>query len=466
MAPKRKTRQASASESDDAYVMADSFGEDEEHDERGDKTITLDAAPIPTLPTFSRPLHVHPVSRAACRRSGTVTASNGTRSTVLGPNTSEPSNDVEDIGPFWVVYTFVVIPFQIPVTRSDLRLFKETIQLELDGAINAINEAANIMKTRLVGTSLGFPAHRKPAHLEFQKLICEHALALMKRENKHSPFTNVPNRAEVISYMKGTQRPCCTADNFRVDLSDTPASAWNTSASHVFAASFCDAHPGCDRSLKAIFDAWVVHFSYLRQVYAKQQMVAREEQARVLDLASGYTNEQDYKSPLAGIHSVHRRRERKLQLYNRRLRMAHRHSGSYPSAVNVVQQLGPTGMSSDESEHDVGHGERIYHITHTLRVLDKLHLRMRYQEQWNATADAWPHLRTPSSQVSNRKPLSGLPKNFYAQDYLSSLTSEGLDDLLLQEDMPLDIPQAIAVLAGPYDVFDRQTALGSAGRCS
>ncbi|KAI6002002.1 hypothetical protein EDD15DRAFT_2192698 [Pisolithus albus] len=133
-------------------------------------------------------------------------------------------------------------------------------------------------------------------------------------------------------------------------------------------------------------------------------------------------------------------------------------------------------MSSDESEHDVGHGERIYHITRktwrsaavtdALRVLDKLHLRMRYQEQWNATAGAWPHLRTLSSQVSNRKPLSGLPKNFYAQDYISSLTSEGLDDLLLQEDMPLDIPQAIAVLAGPYDVFDRQTALGSVGRCS
>ncbi|KAI5994645.1 hypothetical protein EDC04DRAFT_2515082, partial [Pisolithus marmoratus] len=196
--------------------------------------------------------------------------------------------------------------------------------------------------------------------------------------------------------------PCCTADNFRVDLNDTPASAWNTSASHVFAASFRDAHPGCGRSLKAIFDAWIVHFNYLRQVYAKQQMVAREEQARISNLA---------------------RRERKLQLYNRRLRMAHRHSGPYPSAVNVVQQLGPAGMSSDESEHEVGHGERTYHITGkawrsttvtaTLRVLDALHLGMRYQQQWNATAGAWPHLRMPSSQLSSREPPSGLPKNFY-----------------------------------------------------
>ncbi|KAI6167508.1 hypothetical protein EDD17DRAFT_1469239 [Pisolithus thermaeus] len=206
----------------------------------------------------------------------------------------------------------------------------------------------------------------------------------MKCEDKHSPFTNVPDRAEVEVYVKGTWQPCCTTDNFRVDLNDTPTSAWNTSASHVFAASFRDAHPGCDQSLKAIFNAWVVHFNYLCQ---------------------------GYESPLAGIRSLHRHRERKLQLYNCRLRMAHRHLGSYPSAVDVVQQLGPTGMSTDESEHDVRHGECTYRITckawrsatitAILHMLDALHLQMRYQQQWTATAGAWPHLHMLSSQLSN-----------------------------------------------------------------
>ncbi|KIN93901.1 hypothetical protein M404DRAFT_169884 [Pisolithus tinctorius Marx 270] len=239
-----------------------------------------------------------------------------------------------------------------------------------------------------------------------------------------------------------------TTDNFRVDLSNTPSSAWNTSASHVFAASFCDAHPGCGRSLKAIFNAWAVHFNYLRQVYAKQQMVAREEQARISNLASGYTNEQDYESPLASMRSL-------LQLYNWRLRVALCHSGSYPSAVSVVEQLGPAGMSSDESEHDISHGEWTYRITRKawrsatvtamLHVLDALHLQAQYQQQWNATAGAWPHLRVPSSQLSNREPPLGLPKNFYVQEHLSSLTLEGLDNLLLQEDIPLNIPPAIVV---------------------
>ncbi|KAI6033529.1 hypothetical protein PISMIDRAFT_13943 [Pisolithus microcarpus 441] len=361
-----------------------------------------------------------------------------------------------------------------PVTQSKLQLFKETIQLELDGAVSAINEAANTVKAHLGGVSLGahgnagdqetlpllrckvkgLPAHRQPADLEFQKLICEHALALMKHENKHSLFANVPSKLEVTAYTKGTQQPCCTADNFRVDLNNTPASTWNMSASHVFAASFHDTHPGCGRSLKTIFNAWVVHFNYLCQVYVKQQMVAREEQARITNIASRYANKQDHESPLAGIRSVHRCQERKLQLYNRRLRTAQCHSGSYPSAVNVVQQLGPARMSSDESEHDVGHGELTYHITpkawqsrsvmETLQVLDTLHLWMRYQQQWNVTTGAWPHLCVPSSRLSNREPLLGLPKNFYAQDYLSSLTAEGLDGLLLQDDIPLDIPSTIA----------------------
>ncbi|KAI5994056.1 hypothetical protein EDC04DRAFT_2613293 [Pisolithus marmoratus] len=234
---------------------------------------------------------------------------------ILGPgqNTSKPSGDVEET----------------PVTRSELRLFKETIQLKLDGAVNAINEVANTVKVHFEGKSLGLQI-------------------------------------------------------------------WNS--------NFRDAHPGCDRSLKAIFNAWVVHYNYLRQVYAKQQMVACKEQARISNLVSGYMNEQGCESPLAGIRSLHRHQEST--------------------------------------------------ITATLCMLDVLHLWVRYQQQWTATTGAWPHLRMPSSQLSNREPPLGLPKNFYAQDYLSSLTSEGLDNLLLQEDIHLDIPWTIAV----------QTALGSTGR--
>jgi hypothetical protein len=34
--------------------------------------------------------------------------------------------------------------------------------------------------------------------------------------------------------------PCCTIDNFRVDLNGLPKSAWNRSASQIFARAYCD----------------------------------------------------------------------------------------------------------------------------------------------------------------------------------------------------------------------------------
>ncbi|KAI6123889.1 hypothetical protein EDD17DRAFT_1514309 [Pisolithus thermaeus] len=369
MASKRVTRHASTSESDDTYFTVDSLEEDEE---------------TSPLPTFPHPLRVLPVSRAPCTPAGTVTSPSEKFSIQPGQSTSKFSDGIEEVHPFWVVYIFVVTSFQIPVTRNELQLFKETIQLELDGAVSAINEAAHAVKAHLAGMTLGahgnagdqempplLQVHRKiwNSNGNCQKLICEHALALMKHENKHSLSTNVPSRAEAAAYTKRAQQPCCTADNFRVDLNNTPASTWNMSTSHVFAASFHDAHPGCGRSLKTIFDAWVVHFNYLRQVYAKQQMVAHEEQARIMNIASG--------------------------------------------------------------------------VMETLHVLDVLHLWMRYQQQWNGTTGAWPHLHIPSSWISNREPSLCLLKNFYAQDYLSSLTAEGLDGLLLQDDIPLSIPPAI-----------------------
>lgn len=110
-----------------------------------------------------------------------------------------------------------------------------------------------------------------------QSLIRKHAVELLCRDEPHSPFTNVPTKDEVQSFDKD-KGLCCTADSFRLDFGDVPSSAWNTSATHVFTASFRDTHPGCQRSAKEIFAAFVVHFRYLRKVYEQQQEVARVAQ--------------------------------------------------------------------------------------------------------------------------------------------------------------------------------------------
>lgn len=71
-----------------------------------------------------------------------------------------------------------------------------------------------------------------------------HAVELLHRDEPHPPFTNVPTKDQVQSFNKDKE-PCCTTDFFRLDFGDVPSSTWNTSAAHVFMASFRNTHPGC-----------------------------------------------------------------------------------------------------------------------------------------------------------------------------------------------------------------------------
>jgi len=92
-----------------------------------------------------------------------------------------------------------------------------------------------------------------------------------------------------------------------------------------------------------------------------------------------------------------------------------------------VQSLGLDGMSSDESDHEGHKGEATYYvldktwrsrrITAWLRMLDSLHLCLRYTGEWQATAGAWPHYRMTSLNESTRSPVKALPTDFYSRDW-------------------------------------------------
>ena len=92
-----------------------------------------------------------------------------------------------------------------------------------------------------------------------------------------------------------------------------------------------------------------------------------------------------------------------------------------------MESLGLDGMSSDESSHEGRKGEATYHIREKrwcsrqvndwLRMLDALHLRLRYSGKWQATAGAWPHFRSSGLEYSERPPVKGLPVDFYSADW-------------------------------------------------
>lgn len=102
--------------------------------------------------------------------------------------------------------------------------------------------------------------------------------------------------------------------------------------------------------------------------------------------------------------------------------------------VQLVTELGTNGMSSDESEHEEGHGEATYGICSKpwrskdlvvlLRALDAVHLRNRYQGAFTATPGGWPHFRRDTNCVSSRSAVQGLHTSCYNSSWCNKMMNE------------------------------------------
>ncbi|KAH7904840.1 hypothetical protein BJ138DRAFT_1018563 [Hygrophoropsis aurantiaca] len=232
----------------------------------------------------------------------------------------------------------------------------------------------------------------------------------MHRDAPKSGFFDLPTEEQIASFCPD-DGPCCTENRFQVDITGVPKSAWNMSATAVFVQSFVAAHPEYKKKGTAVRDAWTTHFARLKEIYNEQQRGGGNTVKKV----------------------KHRRRERKLQIYYRRLRVAKHYEGLQESVEHVIRELGVDGMSSDESDHESGRGEATYYIvrkpwrtaklTAYLHVLDALHLKMRYGGEWDKSSGSWPHYRTSSLRDSQRPPPTHLPRNFYSDEWYYSRTS-------------------------------------------
>ncbi|KIK15057.1 hypothetical protein PISMIDRAFT_16809 [Pisolithus microcarpus 441] len=429
----------------------------------GDKTITLTHTPLPAskeqdkggdvrAAKFPRPLQLSLATQSP--RVGCLDATSSLRGT---PDPTRRNGATD----------------HTPVTRRDLNLFKETMEV---GLTNVVKETMTRVIEEIVQTwgpagyntdeedsevsphkkrrLKGQPRHRQPDINLFHKNIREHALRLMHRTQWDSPFTDVPTKAEVEVY-KPALGLSCTSDRFRVDLSAVPSADWNKSAAHVFVQSFRDAYPDCAKSSKDICVAWERHFNRLRQIYRDHQERAWLAQVELARTAAGHPADPgNMKTSSETLHQTRRCQERKSHLYLRRLHVAKLYSQQHPSAVRAIEELGVSGMSSDDSDHESGGGAARYtivskdwrsgEVTELLRLLDALHLRLRYRNNWNATSGAWPHLRLISHKSSTRAAVKGLPRNFYARRFLVSLTQEAFDELhSIEETLLMGIPDGL-----------------------
>ncbi|KAI6003561.1 hypothetical protein EDC04DRAFT_2523169, partial [Pisolithus marmoratus] len=186
--------------------------------------------------------------------------------------------------------------------------------------------------------------------------------------------------------------PCCTVDNFSVDLQGYAHSEWNRSAAQVFAVEYLKRYKGQNHMLEFVAEAWL---TWCRE----NKVISKSRKA------------------------LHQRCQRKQELYKRRLDTACQYANIKDQAVHIVQSLGLDGMSSDESDHEGHNREATYYIldkdwcsrriTAWLQLLDALHLRLQYLGEWQATSGAWPHFRTSSLKESARAAVRELPSDFY-----------------------------------------------------
>lgn len=112
-------------------------------------------------------------------------------------------------------------------------------------------------------------------------------------------------------------------------------------------------------------------------------------------------------------------------------------------------------MSDDEPEDDVGtHGERRFRIvvpkwrnprlTSWLRVFDGLYISTRFNDAGRATRGNWPRIRLPphpNALKSDKRPPSGLPKNFFDPKYLAGLQPYQLAELQVKAPRELKFPE-------------------------
>ncbi|KIK20285.1 hypothetical protein PISMIDRAFT_657625, partial [Pisolithus microcarpus 441] len=229
-----------------------------------------------------------------------------------------------------------------------------------------------------------------------------------------------------ISAWDSKHGPCCTVEDFHIDLEGLPCSEWNKSTALVFAAEYLKHHQGRqgeNLTLEYVLQAWLTHIMALRMWYKDKQwddLDRKEHKARNQQHQRKY--EVCYQLPKHVFAYL-----RLLKLYSCHLQTAYEYKEIKDRAVAIVESLGQDSMSSDESDHEGHHGEATYYIldkdwrskqvTSWLQMLDSLHLRLQYNGSWQVTASAWPHFRMTSLHESRGSPVKGLPIDFYCHNW-------------------------------------------------
>ncbi|KII89497.1 hypothetical protein PLICRDRAFT_175670 [Plicaturopsis crispa FD-325 SS-3] len=270
----------------------------------------------------------------------------------------------------------------------------------------------------------GRPIRRSENDKEFAKSVRERVKDLVGEVPHLQPAISAGRLAAFqaqwdAAHESGTVcPPCCSFDNFRIDLVGGPHSAWNQSAAQVFASDYILVHGWSDVTWGTRARIVKAFHGHVKALKAKR-IVSRNTRTE--------RDREKARKNRAG---------RKHTLFDRRLSVALDAEGTFRGSlqrhVPILQLLGPDGMSSDEEEGPPG--TRVFQIyeprfradqvTVWLRTFDSIHHLLR-----SSAPDLrgnWPRSRNVQEDDDNdRPPLSrsnkfvpGLPVNAYNAEWL------------------------------------------------
>jgi hypothetical protein len=101
----------------------------------------------------------------------------------------------------------------------------------------------------------------------------------MKRVGDNTAFTGVvlPRETLLVNF-EPRRGPCCTVEDFAVEILGTPKSAWNVSATKVFARDFIAHHP--NYQYDGVKKAFSTHLRSLKRAFEQAGLEEAASKAR------------------------------------------------------------------------------------------------------------------------------------------------------------------------------------------
>ena len=253
---------------------------------------------------------------------------------------------------------------------------------------------------------------------------------MLGRKDKTAQVPPPPTCDQIQTFLEtGKNGPKGKVGELRLDLNGPIRSPWNKGAARRFRRNFQKSGLYGPWPKADIEEAFLRHIETIRSHYRRQtgnltgdHLLRRVRSARRVRLqkVSSTPVPQQISSQTS-------------QLAQNRMQVCHTNEGLRKFEQYVRKLAKGGGMSGDESDRNAKKTDRKYfvlqpvwrsqEVSEWLHVMDLIYVSSRFAADGRATKGNWIRDRVRSAKVDpDSKPVPGLPRNFYDQSWLGSLT--------------------------------------------